>query len=163
MLRNKCKSDDRQSEYYTVRKESFSPANMSTCFRASPGSLKRKMKFPCQSPHSFWGKAGTREILRKRATRVQFLLHQSSAFLPFPQLLCGALKVTLQKSVTSPSMIWAVLKLEPHLHQDIFVWKEEVRRCKARVCRRRILLMLVQRVAHCTHSPSLGLGAPLGQ
>lgn len=96
-------------------------ANMSTCFGASPGPLKRKMKFLCQSPHSFLGKAEiyTREALTKRATRhwvlLQLPLHQSSVFLPFPQLLCGALKETLQKSVTCPSISWAGLKLESHL------------------------------------------------
>lgn len=60
-------------------------------------------------------------------------------------------------------MIWAVLKLETHLHQDVFVWNEKIRRYRAGFCRCRILLMLLPRAAQSTHSSSLGLGASLSQ
>lgn len=56
-----------------------------------------------------------------------------------------------------------MLKLETHLRQDVFVWKEKGRRYRAGFCRCRILLMLLPRVAQSTHSSSLGLGASLSQ
>lgn len=160
MLRNKCLSDNRHSEYYTVPKESFSCAGSKSAPICQHEHVLQsftrityeedEVLMPVSTQLSRKGRNQrdfNKESNMRHEVLLQFPLHQPSVFLPFSQLLRGALKESLQKSVTCSSMIWAVLKLESHLHQYVFVRKEKVRRYRAGFWKCRILLMLLPRVA----------------